>query len=102
MSLPSHVAPALGAFLARLSLHDVNELSAMARVLRRLPSNRGTRSTNNGLVTALSSVICSQQSKSRPATSNLHETVAQNRTANQPTSQHNFQLANNTTTAEAA
>lgn len=53
MSLPSHVAPALGAFLARLSLHGVNELSAMARVLRRLPSNRGTRSTNNGLVYGL-------------------------------------------------
>lgn len=53
MSLRSHVAPALGAFLARLSLHGVNELSAMARVLRRLPSNRGTRSTNNGLVYGL-------------------------------------------------
>lgn len=95
MSLPSHVAPALGAFLARLSLHGVNELSAMARVLRRLPSNRGTHSTNNSHVTALSSVICSQQSKSRPATSNLHETVAQNKTANTTL------LANNTTTAEA-
>ncbi|KAK1832120.1 hypothetical protein QBC39DRAFT_349437 [Podospora conica] len=85
MSLPSHVAPALGTFFARLSLHGVNELSAMARVLRRLPSNRGTRSTNNGRLTALSSVIRSQQSKSRPATSNLYETVAQDRTASLPT-----------------